>query len=178
VPAETPRVLLLPGYGDSGPAHWQSLWEAAEPSRFQRLQQSDWLQPQLQDWIANLERAVAESGPQTLVAAHSLGCLLLAHWAATSRQPLRGALLVAVPDPAGPHFPTGAASFANVPLQRLSFPSLVVISDDDPYGSPAHVHRCASAWGSRMLRIGARGHINADSGLGDWPQGRGLLRQL
>lgn len=178
MPAGTPIVLLLPGYGDSGPAHWQSRWEAADPKRFVRLQQQDWLQPRLEDWIARLESAVADSGPQTRVAAHSLGCLLVAHWSARSRLPLHAALLVAVPDPDGPHFPPAAADFANPPLQRLRFPSVVAISDDDPYGSPAYAHRCASAWGSQLTRVGARGHINADSGLGDWPQGLTLLEQL
>jgi predicted alpha/beta hydrolase family esterase len=26
--------------------------------------------------------------------------------------------------------------------------------------------------------VGARGHVNADSGLGDWPEGLALLRAL
>lgn len=178
MPAGTPTVLLLPGYGDSGPAHWQSRWEAADPQRFVRLRQRDWLQPRLEDWLANLEHAVADGGPLTRIAAHSLGCLLVAHWSARSRLPLRAALLVAVPDPAGPHFPPAAADFADPPLQRLRFPGLVAISDDDPHGSPAYAHRCASAWGARTTRMGARGHLNADSGLGDWPQGLALLEQL
>ena len=133
-------MLLLPGYGDSGPAHWQSRWEAADPQHYIRLHQRDWLQPRLDDWMANLERAV--------------------------------------PDPSGPHFPPAAADFAGPPRQALRFPSVVVISDDDPYGSPAYAHRCASTWGARTLRMGARGHLNADSGLGDWPQGLALLDQL
>ncbi|MFL6643705.1 MAG: alpha/beta hydrolase, partial [Paraburkholderia fungorum] len=37
---------------------------------------------------------------------------------------------------------------------------------------------CAEAWGSRWIDIGARGHINADSGLGDWDEGRRWLTSL
>ena len=34
------------------------------------------------------------------------------------------------------------------------------------------------AWGAQFIDHGACGHINADSGLGDWPEGRALLRSL
>ena len=173
----TPPVLILPGYGDSGPQHWQSLWQSAEPS-FRRVQQRDWEHPVCAEWCAALEQAVAHSGPETLLVAHSLGCLLVAHWAAASTQRIRGALLVAVPDPAGPAFPQEASGFAPLPRQRLRFPSIVVASSDDPYGSPGHSAACAVAWGSRLVEIGAAGHINAGSGLADWPAGRELLRDL
>ena len=36
----------------------------------------------------------------------------------------------------------------------------------------------AAAWGAEFQDYGDRGHINADSGLGDWPEGHQWLRQL
>ena len=36
----------------------------------------------------------------------------------------------------------------------------------------------AADWGSRVLEAGPRGHLNADSGLADWPEGRQLLAGL
>jgi predicted alpha/beta hydrolase family esterase len=36
----------------------------------------------------------------------------------------------------------------------------------------------AEAWGSEFVNIGAAGHINTASGLGDWPQGFELLQRL
>jgi uncharacterized protein len=36
----------------------------------------------------------------------------------------------------------------------------------------------ARAWGSRFVDIGRAGHVNGDSGLGDWPEGKRLLRLL
>jgi predicted alpha/beta hydrolase family esterase len=36
----------------------------------------------------------------------------------------------------------------------------------------------ASAWGSDFIDCGAAGHLNADSGLGNWPQGQALLNEL
>jgi len=63
-------------------------------------------------------------------------------------------------------------------MQRLPFASLVVASSDYPYGGLAFAQRSAAAWGSRIENIGAAGHINADSGLGQWSVGRALLRSL
>jgi predicted alpha/beta hydrolase family esterase len=170
-------ILILPGIGDSGPGHWQTLWEQGSPA-MQRVHARDWEQPICAEWVAALEAAVEHSGPQAVLVAHSLACLQVAHWSAGSRLRIRAALLVAVPDPAGPSFPAQAQGFAPIPLQRLAFPSIVVASSDDPHGSIAHARRCAQAWGSRLVEIGAAGHINAGSGLGEWPQGRALLDGL
>jgi len=63
-----------------------------------------------------------------------------------------------------------------VPTSRFAFPSTVVASSDDPYGSAAHAAALAAAWGSHFVDIGPCGHINADSKLGDWPQGWALLQ--
>ena len=65
-----------------------------------------------------------------------------------------------------------------VPELPLAFPSLVVASSDDPYSSLEHAHAAATRWGSRWHNLGPCGHINGDSGLGDWQQGRALLDSL
>jgi len=171
------QVLLLPGFLNSGPAHWQSRWEDGHPA-FRRVMQRDWERPVCADWRAGLERAVRESGPDTVLVAHSLGCLLVPHWAAHTSLRIRAALLVAVPDPAGAGFPPQATGFHGSPQGRLPFRSIVVASTDDPYGSLEFSQRCASGWGSRFVCIGAAGHINADSGLGDWEEGYRLLEGL
>jgi uncharacterized protein len=170
-------VLTIPGIGSSGPEHWQSIWESRNPE-FSRVNQSDWDHPICSDWVAAIERNVASAGRPPVLAAHSLGCLAFAHWALSTRLPIAGALLVAVPDPMGAQFPNAATGFAPLPLQRLHFASVVVVSSDDPYGSPAYVKRCASVWGSRLVDIGPAGHINAASALGDWREGFELLETL
>jgi predicted alpha/beta hydrolase family esterase len=60
----------------------------------------------------------------------------------------------------------------------LPFPSLVVGSVDDPYATVDFARGLAADWGSDFVVAGALGHINADSGLGDWPQGRKFLADL
>lgn len=170
-------VLILPGIGNSGPLHWQSLWENAHPE-FSRVQQRDWDKPVCEEWVATLEAAVKQAGPRVVLVAHSLGCLTIAHWASGPHSPIAAALLVAVPDRNGPNWPNDITGYSLTPTQPLSFRSTVVISTDDPYGSAEHAEYLAHAWGSRIVHIGDRGHINADSGLGEWSEGYALLEQL
>ena len=171
-------VLILPGWQNSGPAHWQSRWEALHG--FQRVQQADWDRPLRGDWMVQLEEAVlADPRPAALVA-HSLGCQLVAAWAAHSRHTARiaGALLVAPPDTAHPDTPPQLASWRAIVRQRLPFPARVVYSNNDPFCSADRALQMAADWGAMPLSLGAAGHINADSGLGDWPAGLALLRAL
>lgn len=170
-------VLILPGIGNSGPQHWQSLWEQSNPE-FERVQQRDWNHPVCEEWGAALEVAAKRAGAGVVLVAHSLACLVVAHWAAQEHAPIKAALLVAAPDPTGPNFPKEAIGFSATPTKPFSFPSVVVASTDDPYGNIEHTSHLAKAWGSHLVNIGACGHINASSGLGTWPEGYGLLSQL
>ncbi|BBA41855.1 MULTISPECIES: RBBP9/YdeN family alpha/beta hydrolase [Burkholderia] len=175
-------VLVLPGYANSGPLHWQSRWERAD-ARFSRVAMPDWDRAFRNGWCLALDRAVEAARGPVLIAGHSLGTLTTAWWATRYARPaalakVRGALLVALPDPDGPAFPADAYGFGPVPYERLPFPTCVVASSDDPYGSLAFARNCANAWGSAFQDIGPRGHINADSGLGDWPEARGWLDAL
>lgn len=169
-------VLIMPGIGGSGPAHWQTLWERRHPE-YRRVQVPDWDRPNLDEWVASLAGAVAACAEPPVIVAHSLGCLTVAHFAGRGGR-ARAALLVAVPDPACAAFPQAARTFRDVPLAPLGFASSVVASRDDPYGSFEFAARCAEAWGSDFVDAGAVGHINADSALGDWPDGQRLLRRL
>jgi uncharacterized protein len=173
-----PPVLVLPGYGDSGPQHWQSLWEAAD-STCRRVVQRDWLNPSLDEWRETLDRAIGECDRPPILLAHSLGCALVAHWAARARHRVAGALLVAPADPdMVAMFVDAVASFAPMPLDPLLFASLVVASSDDPYVTLPRAETFARVWGSRFVTIHGAGHINADSGYGPWPEGRRLLDEL
>jgi serine hydrolase len=170
-------VLILPGLYDSGPEHWQSLWEAAHAD-FRRVKQDDWERPRCADWVARLDEAIRLTSDAILVA-HSSSCALVAHWAAggpTGR--VRGALLVAPSDPEAPSYPMGPTGFAPMPHKRLAFPSIVVASRNDPYVTLQRARQFAEAWGSRLVDIGDAGHINAASGFGSWPQGLVLLQEL
>jgi predicted alpha/beta hydrolase family esterase len=170
-------VLVLPGIGDSGQHHWQSLWELRHP-QWQRVNLGDWDGPVCEDWVRALDVAVQACSSPPMLVAHSLACLLVAHWAHRSVLVPKGAFLVAVPDPQSACFPAKARGFAPVPMQPHGFPSIVVASANDPFGSSAFAQRCANAWGSRFVDIGEAGHINADSGHGEWNEGYALFQQL
>lgn len=171
-------VLVVPGIGNSGPTHWQSLWQTTQ-RHWHRLKVDDWDRVDCDDWVLAIERQMTSLGNEAVIVAHSLGCLAVAHWAARQAPRIRGALLVAVPDPAAPAFPATAASgFSPLPPGRLLFPTTIVVSSNDPYGSSDHARTCAVAWGSQLVEVGAHGHLNSDSGLGDWPEGYRLLEKM
>jgi uncharacterized protein len=172
------RVLLLPGWLDSAPTHWQSRWEALHGDT--RVQQSDWLWPKRGDWMARLEEVLLEDERPALLAAHSLGCQLVAAWAAHSRHATRvkGALLVAPPDIEREDMPPNLLPWRPIVRRRLPFASIVVASSDDPYCTPERSAHMAQDWGAERVDIGARGHINGESRLGDWAAGRALLDNL
>ena len=174
----SPNILLLPGWQNSGPAHWQSRWEHRYGDL--RVEQHDWMFPLRGDWIARLEEVLlAQSGPSILVA-HSLGCMLTAAWAAHSKNThlVQGALLVAPGDPEREELRAALRSWSPIVQNRLPFKSLLLGSRNDPYCSFERAREFATAWGCEFQDYGHTGHINADSGLGDWPEGRTLLAQL
>ncbi|SCB61001.1 hypothetical protein GA0061105_11478 [Rhizobium aethiopicum] len=168
------EFIHLPGIGNSGTAHWQSLWENANPA-IRRFAPTSWDQPDLSDWIEALDQAVRRAKTPPVLVAHSLACLLVAHWYQLASVPIRGAFLAAVPDPLSSSFPADAASFAHVPQTQFGFRSLIVASTNDPYSSLPYVEMRAKQWGSELKIIGAAGHINGQSDLGDWPEGLALL---
>ncbi len=173
------RILLLPGWLGSASGHWQRRWQCLYGDEL--VEQADWLTPRRGDWIARLEDVIlAQPGPVALVA-HSLGCHLAAAWAVSSRhvQRVTCALLVAPPDLADPNLPSALLPWQRpLPAQALPFTATVVASADDPYCGTYAAQHLASRWRADCVYLGALGHINADSGLGDWPQGRALLQAV
>ena len=171
------RVLLLPGLFNSGPDHWQSYWERSDPFCL-RVVQRDWATPDRTEWVATLETAVADFGPDVVLVAHSTACALVAFWAAATSRSVRGALLVAPSDTEALTYPAGGTGWQPMPLAALPFHSIVVVSSDDAFCTFERARVFAEAWGSRFVNIGAAGHINSASGLGPWSRGKKLLADL
>ena len=160
--AASSRFLLLPGWLDSDPPHWQSRWEALHGDR--RVEQDDWLWPKRGDWMARLDEVLLESDRPAVLIAHSLGCQLAVAWAAHSRHTarVRAALLVAIPDTERDDMPPNLFNWRPIVRRRLPFGSLAVISGDDPYCDPERAQQMARDWGSEAFDVGPRGHINGD----------------
>ncbi len=175
------RFLIVPGYGDSGPDHWQSHWQRAWGDSACRIRPASWTAPNLTDWVYAIERAhaaLSADGADVVIVAHSLGCLAAAHWLRSQAWPGLSALFVAVPDPNGREFPAAAKSFAAVAMEPLGAPVVVVASENDPHCAPAVSQTFADDWGAMWTTMGPRGHLNADSGLGRWPEGRAWAEAL
>jgi len=170
-------ILTIPGLWNSGPDHWQSHWERELPD-CRRVEQHDWDNPKRDEWVQGLDAAVAATHGPVLLAAHSLGCALVAWWAQQTRLGANGALLVAPSDVELEKYPKSAEGFRPMPTRRLPFPSIVVASEDDEWVSIDRAQQFARGWGSRFVSIGRAGHINSESKLGNWLRGQELLREL
>jgi predicted alpha/beta hydrolase family esterase len=172
-----PSVLTIPGLWNSGPQHWQTHWEAKHG--FTRVLQRDFDHPQRDEWVATLDAAIRARTEPPFLAAHSLGCALVAQWVADrGGDGVAGAFLVAPSDVEAPDYPIEGRSFSSMPRARMPFPSIIVASTDDPYISVDRARELSEVWGSRLVLIGPAGHINGASGHGPWAEGEALLMEL
>ena len=153
------RIIIVPGWRDSGPGHWQSLWAERLPGAV-RVQQDDWVTPSRKSWV---------------MVAHSLGCIATAHLPPEAAARIQGALLVA---PADPERRAILSDFAPVPFQKLPYRNVLVASSNDPFCPVRLAGAYARAWGSEFVRLQDAGHINIESGHGEWPLGVALLQSL
>ena len=176
-------ILIVPGWSDSGPEHWQSRWEG-RLSTARRVVQDDWARPRRDAWVDRLAQAVAAARRPVVLVAHSLGVVAVAHLAAEGRaKGVAGGFLVAPPSEAVLAGLDGVdAAFLPIPREPLPFPAVVVAGATDPYCGAGEAAALASAWGAAFSDAGDSGHLNAASGHGAWPEGlirfAGFLRGL
>lgn len=173
------KILIIPGLGGSGENHWQSYWSRSFDKAI-RLEQENWEEPELEKWLNNLHNAIENLDKPVILVAHSLAVSLVLHWAVKyNSRNVKGALLVAPADVESPeHTPDVVRGFAPMPTPKLTFPSMVVASINDPYISLSRAQYFAEKWGSEFINIGEKGHINSDSDLGLWDEGQLILARL
>ncbi len=169
--AKDADILSIPGYTNSGPDHWQTRWEE-KLSSARRVEQAEWSKPVLADWKANLVAAVNSATKPVILVAHSLGVATAVQAVPEFRNKIAGAFFVAPPDVANPNVrPRHLMTFGPYPRDPLPFPSITVASRNDPFCAFDVAEDIAGAWGSLFIDAGERGHINAESGHGPWPEG-------
>ena len=170
--------FIIPGYGGSVPEHWQTYFEKTQ-SNFRRINQKDWDHPDINEWVETVDKAIEGFDPASVVlVAHSLGCLTVAVWVKRYNRKIKAALLVAPPDTDVVNQKVQGKLFEESPIQRIPFPTILVASTNDPWASIQKAEFYAQHWGSEFINIGAAGHINAQSGLGEWKQGLQILSKL
>ena len=163
-------MIFIAGLGGSGPDHWQTRWRQRMPNA-RLVEQADWDQPDRSAWVAAVVAACRDAQRPILLLAHSLGVVTLAHAAdLLPMERVKGAFLVAPPSDETLKA-LGHEAFAPSPIKPLPFPSLLIASRNDPYGSFEAAEAKARAWGASLHDAGESGHINGDSGHGPWPEG-------
>lgn len=171
-------ILIVPGYTNSGPKHWQTRWEG-KLSTARRVEQAEWTKPVREDWVANVAKAVNEAEKPVVIVAHSLGVAAAIQAIPDFTKPVAGAFLVSAPDVSNPTIrPKHLMTFGPYPRARLPFPSALIASRNDPFCAFEVAEGLASDWGSLFIDAGEAGHLNADSGHGPWPEGSMTFAQF
>lgn len=164
-------ILIIPGYTNSGPDHWQTRWQS-RLSTARRVEQEAWSKPVREDWVANVAKAVNEAEKPVVLVAHSLGVATAVQAIPEFRKTVAGAFFVAPPDVANSRIrPKHLMTFGPYPRDPLPFPSITIASRNDHFCAFDVAEDIAAAWGSLFLDAGESGHINAESGFGPWPEG-------
>ena len=171
-------ILILPGLGGSKPGHWQLRW-AERMGNAAIVEQADWFEPELDDWVDTLDQAARLTSRPVVLVAHSLSCIAVAQAGPRLPSNVRGAVLVAPPDiELSPVAPEETFGFRPISRDPLPFPSLLVASNNDPLCSIDRAVEFATCWGSDFYQAGDAGHINVDSGHGPWPEGLLMFTRL
>lgn len=180
----TPTILIVPGLRDHVAEHWQTLLETSLPNAVS-------VPPLERDKlsctarVAALDAVIEQINGPLIIVAHSAGVMITIQWARHHNRAIHGALLVTPPDFETP-LPAGHSSmevldengWLPVPRVALPFPSIVAASRNDPLASFDRVAAMASQWGSRVVDLGAVGHLNPASGYGEWPRAYELIAEL
>ncbi|MFN0220020.1 MAG: RBBP9/YdeN family alpha/beta hydrolase [Hyphomicrobium sp.] len=165
------QTLIIPGLKSSGPLHWQT-WLQRRVEGAIRVHQRDWNAPHLPDWSGRVRAAIIGSSSPVHLVAHSFGALAAVQAASDHEEQIAGALIVAPADP--DRF--GVRDY--LPHHALGFPAIVVASQNDPWMPIAVAERWATRWRADFVDLGLKGHINAESGFGPWPEALKLLERL
>lgn len=170
--------LTIPGIHGSDDNHWQSLWEKRYRN-FKRVNQINWDHPDASEWVKALDEKISRHPHHAIyLIAHSMGCHTVARWAAQSDRHVAGALLVAPPNVEKLEADGRVTGYANRKAIKLPFNSILIASSNDVYASTETAKAYAKAWGSYYLNIGEAGHINSNSGIGQWEDGLRFLHFL
>jgi uncharacterized protein len=165
-------ILIIPGWTNSGPDHWQSRW-LQRLKTAHRVEQDDWEHPHARDWSRNIVAAAQAAPRPTVLVAHSCGVAAVAHAAnRLAGGHVIGAFLVApVSEVETRNIPEIDQGFCPFPRDPFPFPSLLVASRNDPLCSYEDAGDLALSWGSTLVDAGDVGHLNTASGHGPWPEG-------
>lgn len=164
-------LVLVPGFKDSGPEHWQTQWQD-QLDVFQRITQKRWDNPDIELWVAAIARLIGQRNRPAILIGHSLGALASTCLAADRHPLVAGVFLVA------PAEPTRFEAEDRVPERELGVPAVVAASHNDPIMRFARAEHWCRVWKADLVDLGEAGHINAEAGFGPWHHGLEVLAGL
>lgn len=171
------NYLIVPGYLGSGAGHWQTIWQGLD--NFHKVEQQNWETPDCQQWVETIDKKVAEfESKNVVIVAHSLGCPTIVHWLEKYNRQIKGALFVCPCDIEVDGCPIPATGFTPIPLTKINCKTIVIASTNDMWVSIERAKFFAERWGSEFINLGAAGHVNAESGYGQWREGLEILQRL
>jgi uncharacterized protein len=169
--------VIVPGVGGSEYNHWQS-WLQRQLASCSRVQQNDWNNPVLEQWIAQFVNTVSNIEDDLQIIAHSFGCLTTV--AALAQHPelnskVKNLVLVAPANPArfgDQGFARNSTNDYKEYFHQLSInvPTTLIISENDPWLSFSDAEELAKSWKLNPINLGKVGHINVASGFGAFPE--------
>ena len=165
------KILLVPGLHNSGPDHWQSRWHLQFP-QWQRMLGLPWDKPDLTVWSAKLASKLRSRRSRVHLVAHSFGALTAIAAARLQPDKVSSILIVAPADPARFGIPDEALAGS------IKVSAQLIASRNDPWMSFERAEYWSRQWQGPLFDAGEVGHINAQSGHGEWSQGLNLLNTL
>lgn len=177
-PLRSVPTVVVPGWTGSGPGHWQTWLEEqlrADGRITVRPDFADVDHPDLGEWLSALRAVLADLPPDGFdVVAHSLGAVLWLHHVASATDSPRAARVALVAPPSPRTDIAEIAEFFPPPMdidtvRRSADGTVLVAGDADPY-LPEGI---AAAYGLPLKMattvIPDGGHLNTESGYGEWP---------
>lgn len=169
-------LLIVSGFGGSGPLHWQS-WIAQKYESAIWVNDLPLLEPKIHIWANAICRAIDQIEGEILILAHSFGCLATSLAIAHHPQRVAAAILVAPASPARfsenghilPEHDGNQTIKHLLPKHPLGVAGLVIASENDPWMPFNQAAKLAKKLGFPTINLGLSGHINVDSGHGQWP---------
>jgi len=166
------KVLLLHGWGGSCSPHWQS-WLAGEIAKdygtVSFFKFSNFDNPSLERWKQELKKELDEFKPD-IVICHSLANTLWFHLCNDDdMKEVKKLFLVAPPSMKCEIEELRSFFPVEVPTDTKAKETLLITSTNDPYMTMDEAKELQEKLGVTMEVLENAGHINADSGFGEWP---------
>ncbi|UFT94975.1 RBBP9/YdeN family alpha/beta hydrolase [Pectobacterium carotovorum] len=170
--------LIVPGYTNSGPEHWQSYMERKYTNVI-RVIQDDWNNPCRQTWVERLDQTIKNTTGDIVLIGHSCGAVSVAQWVESyASEKVVYAVMVALADVDAQDALEDIRQQRPLPTKNFSITSLLICSDNDEHLSLQRAHELASAWGSEIKVIPDAGHIHTAAGYGEWLGGEKLIEEF